>query len=182
MAKVASDRWHGPAGDGGNGTDAAGNIAVHLPKGVSTSLVQPLPTPVREEGVSAPMPCGPDIERHVAGIREFDAAGFTHVALVQIGGDTQERFITWAGTELLPLFARHDPALRLPFAGVPEVQQFPDRVVLVGLGQLTPRYREISMSPVNRRSAPSKWASLAAMRLTPLMVSPSGSPAGRGCG
>src|SRR5260370_20687283 len=36
-----------------------------------------------------------------------------------------------------PLFARHDPAFRLPFAGVPEVHQFPDRVVLVGLGQLT---------------------------------------------
>jgi G6PDH family F420-dependent oxidoreductase len=57
---------------------------------------------VREEDVSAQMPCGPDVERHVAGIREFDAAGFTHVALVQIGADTQERFIAWAATELLP--------------------------------------------------------------------------------
>jgi zinc-finger binding domain of transposase IS66 len=57
---------------------------------------------VREEDVSTQMPCGPDVERHVAGIREFAAAGFTHVALVQIGGDTQERFITWAATELLP--------------------------------------------------------------------------------
>jgi hypothetical protein len=42
------------------------------------------------------------VERHVAGIREFDTAGFTHVALVQIGADAQERFITWAATELLP--------------------------------------------------------------------------------
>ena len=57
---------------------------------------------VREEDVSAQMPCGPDVERHVAGIREFDVAGFTHVALVQIGADIQERFITWAATELLP--------------------------------------------------------------------------------
>ena len=48
------------------------------------------------------MPCGPDVERHVAGIRQFEAAGFTHVALVQVGGDTQEQFITWAATELLP--------------------------------------------------------------------------------
>jgi hypothetical protein len=40
--------------------------------------------------------------RHVAGIGEFEAAGFTHVALVQVGGDTQERFITWSATELLP--------------------------------------------------------------------------------
>jgi len=28
--------------------------------------------------------------------------GFTHVALVQVGGDTQEQFISWAATELLP--------------------------------------------------------------------------------
>jgi hypothetical protein len=48
------------------------------------------------------MPCGPDVRRHVAGIREFEAAGFTHIALVQVGGDTQEQFISWAATELLP--------------------------------------------------------------------------------
>ena len=57
---------------------------------------------VREEDVAAKMPCGPDVERHVAGINEFGAAGFTHVALVQVGGDTQEQFISWAATELLP--------------------------------------------------------------------------------
>jgi hypothetical protein len=48
------------------------------------------------------MPCGPDVQQHVAAIHEFEAAGFTHVALVQVGGDTQENFITWAATELLP--------------------------------------------------------------------------------
>jgi hypothetical protein len=37
------------------------------------------------------MPCGPDLERHLPGIREFEAAGFTHVTLVQVGADTQER-------------------------------------------------------------------------------------------
>ena len=57
---------------------------------------------VREEDVSAQMPCGPDTGRHIAGIREFEAAGFTHVALVQIGAETQERFIAWAAAELLP--------------------------------------------------------------------------------
>jgi hypothetical protein len=57
---------------------------------------------VREEDVSAQMPCGPYLERHVAGIRRFAVAGFTHVALVQLGADTQERFISWAATELLP--------------------------------------------------------------------------------
>jgi G6PDH family F420-dependent oxidoreductase len=59
-------------------------------------------TAVREEDVSAQMPCGPDVERHAAGIGEFTAAGYTHVALVQIGAGTQERFLTWAATELLP--------------------------------------------------------------------------------
>jgi hypothetical protein len=57
---------------------------------------------VREQDVATQMPCGPDLERHLAGIRGFEAAGFTHVALVQVGGDTQEQFITWAATELLP--------------------------------------------------------------------------------
>lgn len=57
---------------------------------------------VREEDVTAQMPCGPDLERHLAGIREFEAAGFTHIALVQVGGETQEEFISWAATELLP--------------------------------------------------------------------------------
>ena len=57
---------------------------------------------VREEDVATQMPCGPDLERHLAGIRQFEAAGFTHLALVQVGADTQESFIRWAASELLP--------------------------------------------------------------------------------
>ena len=57
---------------------------------------------VREADIAEKMPCGPDLELHVAGIRQFESAGFTHVALIQVGGDTQEEFITWAATELLP--------------------------------------------------------------------------------
>jgi G6PDH family F420-dependent oxidoreductase len=57
---------------------------------------------VREEDVSSQMPCGPDVQRHVDGIRGFERAGFTDIALIQVGGDTQEQFITWAATELLP--------------------------------------------------------------------------------
>ena len=44
----------------------------------------------------------PDVQRHIAGIRGFANAGFTHLALVQVGGDTQEQFISWAASELLP--------------------------------------------------------------------------------
>jgi len=57
---------------------------------------------VREEDISEKMPCGPDLETHVTGIRQFELAGFTHVALIQVGGDTQEQFMAWAATELLP--------------------------------------------------------------------------------
>jgi hypothetical protein len=62
---------------------------------------------VRPEDVAAQMPCGPDLGRHLAGIGQFQAAGFTHLALVQVGADTQASFITWAATKLLP-------ALRAP--------------------------------------------------------------------
>jgi G6PDH family F420-dependent oxidoreductase len=58
--------------------------------------------PVREDDVAAQMPCGPDVDRHVAGVREFQTAGFTHIALVQVGAETQEQFIAWVASELLP--------------------------------------------------------------------------------
>ena len=57
---------------------------------------------VREADISEKMPCGPDLEKHVAGIRQFELAGFTHVALIQVGADTQEQFMAWAATKLLP--------------------------------------------------------------------------------
>src|SRR3981081_4297902 len=57
---------------------------------------------VRDEDVTAQMPCGPDVQRHIAGIREFEAAGYTHIALVQVGAGTQEEFISWAAAERVP--------------------------------------------------------------------------------
>ncbi|MBS1844205.1 MAG: LLM class F420-dependent oxidoreductase, partial [Actinobacteria bacterium] len=39
---------------------------------------------------------------HVEKIKPFVEAGFTEVALVQIGGDQQEKFTAWAERELLP--------------------------------------------------------------------------------
>ncbi|HEV7526572.1 MAG TPA: LLM class F420-dependent oxidoreductase [Acidimicrobiia bacterium] len=57
---------------------------------------------VRDDDVAKQMPCGPDVARHVAAIRRFEDAGFTHLALVQVGGETQDHFISWAATELLP--------------------------------------------------------------------------------
>src|SRR5437868_6839704 len=56
------------------------------------------------------MACGSDVERHVAGIREFETAGFTHVASVQVGGDSQEQFISWAAAQLSPALRVHASA------------------------------------------------------------------------
>lgn len=57
---------------------------------------------VREEDVAASIPCGPDTDAHVAAFKKFVDAGFTHVALVQVGGDRQNMFFDWARAELLP--------------------------------------------------------------------------------
>ena len=57
---------------------------------------------VRPEDVGEQLPCGPDVEEHVEKIRPFVDAGFTEVALVQIGSDQQEAFAAWAEAELLP--------------------------------------------------------------------------------
>jgi hypothetical protein len=43
---------------------------------------------------------------------EFEPAGFMHAALVQVGRDTQERFLTWAATNRChpPASEQHDLA------------------------------------------------------------------------
>jgi G6PDH family F420-dependent oxidoreductase len=57
---------------------------------------------VRKDDVAESISCGPDVEAHVKAIREFVDAGFTDVAVVQVGGDTQPAFLDWAERELLP--------------------------------------------------------------------------------
>ena len=57
---------------------------------------------VTPEQVGEALPCGPDVEEHVEKIRPFIDAGFTEVALVQIGGEQQSEFMSWAEQELLP--------------------------------------------------------------------------------
>lgn len=69
-----------------------------------------LPTPkgfagatqfVRPEDVSSSIPCGPDLDKIVEAVRAWWEAGFTDVALVQVGGDAQERFLDEAAGPLL---------------------------------------------------------------------------------
>jgi G6PDH family F420-dependent oxidoreductase len=57
---------------------------------------------VRPDDVAEQIPCGTDIPAIVAAVKPFKDAGFTDVALVQIGGDQQQSFLEVAEKELLP--------------------------------------------------------------------------------
>ncbi|MDT4925680.1 MAG: hypothetical protein QOG01_3393 [Pseudonocardiales bacterium] len=54
------------------------------------------------DDVADSIPCGPAVEQHVAAVAEFVTAGFTDIAVVQIGGDTQPAFLEWAEREFVP--------------------------------------------------------------------------------
>ena len=56
---------------------------------------------VRPEDVAESIPCGPDLDKIVDSVKGFWEAGFTDVALVQVGGDTQDRFLDEAAGPLL---------------------------------------------------------------------------------
>ncbi len=71
-----------------------------------------LPTPagfagatqfVRPEDVAENIPCGPDLEAIADAVTAFVDAGFTDVAVVQIGDETQERFLAEAAGPLLEI-------------------------------------------------------------------------------
>jgi G6PDH family F420-dependent oxidoreductase len=55
-----------------------------------------------EDDVAANIPCGTDVDAIVTAVRAFTDAGFTDVALVQIGGEQQDPFLDFAQRELLP--------------------------------------------------------------------------------
>jgi G6PDH family F420-dependent oxidoreductase len=57
---------------------------------------------VREDDVAASIPCGPDVEPIVDSVGAFWKAGFTDVAMVQIGDERQRDFLRFAESELLP--------------------------------------------------------------------------------
>ncbi|MFJ3768778.1 LLM class F420-dependent oxidoreductase [Streptomyces sp. NPDC090082] len=56
----------------------------------------------RPADVAKSIPCGDDVGAVVEAARRFADAGFTDLALVQIGGDHQTPFLRWAETTLLP--------------------------------------------------------------------------------
>ncbi|NUR08169.1 MAG: TIGR03557 family F420-dependent LLM class oxidoreductase [Nocardioidaceae bacterium] len=57
---------------------------------------------VTPQDVADSIPCGPDVQGIVDAVKGFTAAGFTDVAIVQIGDETQEEFLEVARAELLP--------------------------------------------------------------------------------
>lgn len=56
----------------------------------------------RPDDVAEAIPCGDDVDAFVDAVRPYAEAGFTEVALVQIGGAHQEPFLEWAEAKLLP--------------------------------------------------------------------------------
>jgi coenzyme F420-dependent glucose-6-phosphate dehydrogenase len=79
---------------------------------VKGELSQELPLPkhfeqaaqmVTEDDIAEAIVCGPDVERYVEQIEQFEQAGFDHVYIHQVGPD-QEGFFAFAERELLPRF------------------------------------------------------------------------------
>jgi G6PDH family F420-dependent oxidoreductase len=69
-----------------------------------------LPTPagfagasqfVRPEDVAETIPCGPDLDAIVQGVQPYWEAGFTDIAIVQVGDEGQQRFLDTAAGPLL---------------------------------------------------------------------------------
>ena len=56
---------------------------------------------VRPDDVADSMPCGPDLDAIVEAVREYWEAGFTDIALVQVGDESQELFLKEAAGSLL---------------------------------------------------------------------------------
>lgn len=56
---------------------------------------------VRPEDVAESIPCGPDLDAIVEAVRAYWDAGFTDIALVQIGDEGQDLFLEEAATPLL---------------------------------------------------------------------------------
>ncbi len=75
----------------------------------STSAFEAVSSYVRPEDITRSIPCGSSVREVEKALDAFARAGFTHVALCQIGGgDHQREFIHWAEQELLPALAAHD--------------------------------------------------------------------------
>ncbi|MBV9089064.1 MAG: LLM class F420-dependent oxidoreductase [Mycobacteriaceae bacterium] len=81
-------RWFG----GGWGVNA--DLPTTAGFAAATSFVSP-------DDVADNIPCGPDLDAIVESVSAYWEAGFTDIALVQIGDETQDRFLSEAAKPLL---------------------------------------------------------------------------------
>ena len=65
---------------------------------------------VRPDDVAETIPCGPDVDAIVEAVRPCWDAGFTHVALVQIGDAGQDRFLAEAAGPILAALREAAPS------------------------------------------------------------------------
>jgi G6PDH family F420-dependent oxidoreductase len=65
---------------------------------------------VRLDDIEQSIPCGPDTSAIVDSVKPYWDAGFTDVALVQIGDDGQQYFLDYAEKELLPALREAAPS------------------------------------------------------------------------
>ena len=65
---------------------------------------------MRPEDVAESIPCGPDLDAVVEAVRPFWEAGFTDVALVQVGDEHQQAFLDEAAGPLLEKLRRAAPS------------------------------------------------------------------------
>ncbi|MFG2899949.1 LLM class F420-dependent oxidoreductase [Streptomyces zaomyceticus] len=73
------------------------NAELPLPSGFEQASAH-----TREEDVAKSIPCGDDVDAVLEAARPYVEAGFTDLALIQIGGARQMPFLRWAETTLLP--------------------------------------------------------------------------------
>jgi coenzyme F420-dependent glucose-6-phosphate dehydrogenase len=78
----------------------SGRFKAELPR---PSHFEEVARTVRPEDVAAEVICGPEPERHLAGIRRYIDAGFDHVYIHQVGPD-QAGFMRFYEREILPRF------------------------------------------------------------------------------
>ncbi|HZJ03989.1 MAG TPA: TIGR03557 family F420-dependent LLM class oxidoreductase [Nocardioidaceae bacterium] len=67
---------------------------------------------IRPEDVAQSIPCGPEVGPIVEAVSAYWEAGFTDVALVQIGDQGQDDFLKFAESELLPALREASPDQR----------------------------------------------------------------------
>ncbi|WP_404351453.1 LLM class F420-dependent oxidoreductase [Phycicoccus jejuensis] len=121
------EQWNELAGSTiGSGARAIGQIPICWDRDEATAVTRAheqfrwfaggwkvnadLPTPmgfsgatqfVREEDVAESIPCGPDLDQIVEAVAPYWEAGFTDIALVQVGGEHQTPFLDEVAPELL---------------------------------------------------------------------------------